>query len=60
MSFEEFNSDKPALGKVSLMDSYKVKHWCRRFNVSEQELRDLIRKVGDRVTDIEKYLKPPR
>lgn len=44
--------------RVSLIQGHEVRYWCDRFDCSEQQLRDAVDAVGDRVDAIEAYLAP--
>lgn len=54
------NFDSSRLSTIRLTDSYKIKYWSKKFNLSEHELAKVIMKVGDNVEDVEKYLKGMR
>jgi uncharacterized protein DUF3606 len=49
--------NKQTMDVVRLTDDYKVKYWCRRYNLSIVVLKQVILKVGENVKDIEKHLR---
>ena len=44
--------------RVDLNDPYEIEHWTRRFNITEEELRKVVEKVGIMVDDVVKELEP--
>ncbi len=44
--------------KISTGESYEVQYWCRKWNISHQQLTGAIRATGSHlVKKVEKYLK---
>ena len=44
------------LNRINLNEPYEVKYWTKIFGVSEDELRDAVRRVGNSVDDIAQEL----
>jgi len=44
------------LNRINLNEPYEVKYWTKIFGVSEEELRDAVRRVGNSVDDIAQEL----
>jgi hypothetical protein len=42
--------------RINLNEPYEVKYWSRIFGVSEEELRDAVRHVGNSVDDVAQEL----
>ncbi len=42
--------------KVNINQQWEIDYWCRKFGVSEGELRQAIEKVGPMVKDVRQYL----
>jgi hypothetical protein len=43
--------------RININDKYEIAHWTARLNVSEQQLRDAVAKVGVLVSDVEHELR---
>ena len=41
---------------VSLSQRWEVSYWTRQFLVSEEQLRELLERVGDRPDNIQRYI----
>ena len=41
---------------ISLSEDYEVRDWCKSLGVSEQELRDAVKAVGNRAEDVRRHL----
>jgi hypothetical protein len=46
--------------RINLNEYYEVQDWSKKFNVSENELRDAVKKVGNKAADVEEYLNSGR
>jgi hypothetical protein len=42
--------------KININQSWEVKYWCNKFNVTEDELIAAVKAVGVMVEDVKKYL----
>lgn len=42
---------------INTSQSHEVNDWCKKFNVNKETLLKAVKAVGNRVTDVEKYLK---
>ena len=54
--------DKSKTGKaddsrINVNESYELQYWSKKFNVSEERLREAVKAVGPLVSDVEKYLR---
>lgn len=43
--------------RINLAEPYEVRDWANRFGVSKEELMSAVKKVGNKVTDVESHLK---
>jgi hypothetical protein len=46
--------------RISTGEPYEVRDWARKFAVTEQQLLDAVRNVGNNAKDVEAYLKRVR
>lgn len=46
--------------KVNVNEDYELRYWTKRFNISEERLREAVKEVGPSVSAIEEYLKKGR
>jgi hypothetical protein len=42
--------------KVNIHESWEVKYWCDKWNVTEKQLIDAVKAVGVLVTNVAKHL----
>lgn len=42
--------------RINVNESWEVKWWCQHLGVTEQQLRDAVKKVGVMVTDVRRHL----
>lgn len=43
--------------RINLNEPYEVKYWCDKFNCTEEQLREAVKKAGsDYVEKVKKYL----
>ncbi|MET1029164.1 MAG: DUF3606 domain-containing protein [Dongiaceae bacterium] len=57
-------ADKAKVGtsdrsRMNLNERYEVDYWVKRWKITEQELRDAVKKVGPMVADVAKALGKP-
>ena len=45
--------------RINLHERYEIDYWTRRWQTSEQQLRDAVKKVGPMVLDVAKCLGKP-
>jgi hypothetical protein len=57
MSDDKSKSGGQDRRRINLNEAYEVSDWSKRFGVSEGQLRDAVRQVGDRAEDVERHLK---
>lgn len=43
--------------RINVNQDYELRDWAQKFGVSTQELREAVKAVGDRATEVESYLK---
>ena len=43
--------------RISLSEDYEVKYWSEKFGVTQQQLRDAVKKVGNSAAAVENELK---
>ncbi|HYE32681.1 MAG TPA: DUF3606 domain-containing protein [Methylomirabilota bacterium] len=54
--------DKSKTGKqdderINVNQDYELRDWSKKFGITQDELRDAVRKVGTRAEDVRKQLK---
>jgi hypothetical protein len=42
--------------RINIEESYEIKHWVERFNISPDKLKDAVAKVGPMADNVAKYL----
>jgi hypothetical protein len=47
---------KPDRDRININEDYELRHWCAHFGVTEQTLRDAVKKVGPMVADVKRHL----
>ena len=45
--------------RIDVNQPYELRDWSKKFGVSEEELKDAVRKVGDRAEAVEQHFKGP-
>jgi hypothetical protein len=43
--------------KISLTQDYEVRYWANKFGISREQLKKIVRQVGDNPQAVEDYLK---
>jgi hypothetical protein len=51
---ESFERQEFARTRININDKYEIAHWTARLNVSEQQLRDAVSRVGVLASDVER------
>lgn len=46
---------KPDRDRINLTEDYELRDWCKKFNVSQEELKQAVKKVGNLAKDVEEY-----
>ena len=46
--------------RINVADSEASLHWARKLDVTEDQLREAVRAVGDKAADVEMHLKGSR
>ena len=46
--------------RISLTEDYEIRDWSEKFNVSSEELRKAVEKVGNNAKEVEEFLKTQR
>jgi hypothetical protein len=57
MSDDKSNPGARDRARISLEEDYERRDWAKKFNVSEDELRKAVAKVGNMADAVEKELK---
>ena len=60
MSDNKRNIGSPDRGRISLSEVYEVRYRANKFGVSREELKKVVRQVGDNPQAVEDYLKGER
>jgi hypothetical protein len=50
------NRGSPDRDRINLDEEYEVRDWAKKFGVSEDELRNAVRAVGDRADKVRQHL----
>jgi hypothetical protein len=50
------NRSSPDRERINVNEDYEVRDWAKKFGVSEDELRQAVRKVGDRADAVRQHL----
>jgi hypothetical protein len=48
------------LRRINIGEDYEVTYWAKAFGVSEQELIDVVSRVGEEVENVRRELQPGR
>jgi len=57
MSDNKNNIGSPDRDRINLTEDYEVRYWANKFRVSRDELKKVVRQVGDNPQAVEDYLK---
>lgn len=56
MSDDKSNTGGQDRKRISLSDDYEVRDWSEKFGVTEERLREAVRKVGSMADDVAREL----
>ncbi len=42
--------------RINVHEDWEVKWWCKQLGVTEQQLRDAVKAVGSKVSDVKRHL----
>lgn len=42
--------------RINVNQPYEVRDWAKRLGVTEEKIREAVKKVGDRVVDVKRHL----
>ena len=48
---------KPDRDRISLSEEYEVQDWSKKYQVTPEQLREAVKKVGNNAADVEEYFK---
>lgn len=48
--------DQPDRSKINMSEAYEVRYWTKRLNISHEELRKAVDKVGNSAAAVRKEL----
>ena len=54
------NSSDSTTTRINRSDAAELARWAREFDVTDEQLAQAIKKVGDKAADVELYLKGSR
>jgi len=57
MSDNKKKTGEPYRSLINTGEKYEMQYWKDKFNVSSQQLTGAVRAVGNKATEVEKYLK---
>jgi predicted transcriptional regulator len=46
--------------RIDVNQDYELRDWAEKFSVSQEELREAVKAVGTRASDVEEYLRGNR
>lgn len=55
MSDNKNNIGKADRDRINLSEEYEVRHWSKRFGVSQDQLKEAIKETGPMVKDVKAY-----
>lgn len=50
------NRASPDRDRINLNEDYEVRNWAKKFGVTEEQLRQAVRVVGDRADAVRRHL----
>lgn len=56
MSYYKRQNPRQAQQRLNVNEEYELMDWTERFGVSAEKIREAVRMVGDRVSDVVGYL----
>ena len=56
MSDDKTNTGNPDRQRISLSEDYEVRDWADKFGVSQDRLREAVKKVGNQADDVRREL----
>jgi len=56
MADDKTKTGKPDRDRIGLSEDYEVRDWAKKFSVSEERLRQAVKKVGPMAKDVAKEL----
>ena len=57
MTDDKSKTGDPDRQRISLAEDYEVRDWAAKFNVSEEQLRAAVERVGDQAHDVQQELR---
>jgi hypothetical protein len=57
MSDNKMNIGGADSRRISLTEDYELRYWANKFGVTRDQLKDVVRQVGDNPQAVEDYLK---
>jgi hypothetical protein len=57
VSDDKQNVGSPDRDRISLSEDYEIRDWTKSLNVTEEQLRDAVGKVGNSADKVREYLK---
>jgi len=55
MSDNKSNIGKADRDRISLTDDYELRHWSKRFGVSQDQLKEAVKQAGPMVKNVKAY-----
>ena len=56
MSDDPKKTGKPDRDRINVNEPYELRDWAKHFGVSEEKIKEAVKKVGPMVKDVQKYL----
>ena len=56
MSYYKRQNPRQTQQRLNVNEEYELMDWTERFGVSAEKIREAVRMVGDRVSDVVRYL----
>jgi hypothetical protein len=57
MSDNKQNIGSPDRNRINLSEDYEVRHWSKKFGVSQQQLREAVKAIGPDARKVEAYFR---
>ncbi|EDY18493.1 conserved hypothetical protein [Chthoniobacter flavus Ellin428] len=57
MADDKSKAGGPDRDRINVHEDYELRDWSQKFGVTPEKLKEVVKKVGPMVTDVEKALK---
>jgi hypothetical protein len=60
MADDKTRANGPDRDRIDVNQEYELRDWAKKFNASPDQIRQAVKAVGDRASDVEMHLKGSR